>query len=278
MKNKSPLSLIIFFLFIKTIAAQNITGDIEGRVINSTGAPLSEVNITLQSESLQGLRGASTDYEGYFRIFALPIGSYIVKISFVGYRELIFENVQISLGKTTNLGQIQLQQQTYELPDVVISEEKIRIDPTSTTYGGNLSIKDFENLPLNRDYKTIVALLPHANISYFGDQVNFAGATGYENKYFIDGMDVSDGFNSGTGTNLPYNFIKEVEVKTGGYEAEYKSALGGIINVVTNSGTNEMHGTAFGFYTSNRFTSQGKVGLADLTQGGFSQYDIGIGL
>ena len=141
------------------------------------------------------------------------------------------------LGSTTSLGTIVLQQQSIETEEIIISGNKTLIDPTSTEYGGTLRSKDFENLPLDRDYKSIVALLPLANTSYFGDQVNFAGATGFENKYFIDGMDVSYGFNSGTGTNLPYNFIKDIEVKTGGYEAEYKSSLGGIINVITNSGS-----------------------------------------
>jgi len=88
----------------------------------------------LQSENLQGLRGTSTNDEGYFRIYALPIGSYTVKISFIGYQNITFENVQISLGKATNLGgQIQLHQQTYNLPQIKVTGEKFIIDPTSTT-------------------------------------------------------------------------------------------------------------------------------------------------
>ena len=93
----------------------------------------------------------------------------------------------------------------------------------------------------------------------------------------LTAMDVSDGFNSAR-TDLPYNFIKEIQVQTGGYEAEFKSSLGGLVNVITNSGTNELHGTAFGFYTSNKFVSKNKQGSLDPSLGVFSQYDIGVGL
>jgi hypothetical protein len=268
-----------FFLFFSTLGiAQDITGNIEGRIVDSVGTPLFGVNISLKSESLQGLRGTSTGDEGYFRIFALPIGSYKVKISFVGYREITFENVQIRLGKTTNLGQIQLQAQAYNLPEVVISGEKFTIDPTSTTYGGNLNAREFENLPVDRNYRSMISLLPQANASYYGDEVNIGGATGFENKYFVDGVEVTDPFLGNTGTNLPYNFVKEVEVKAGGYEAEFRSSLGGLINVVTYSGTNEFHGSVFGFYTNNHFSSKRLIGLQDPTQGDFSDYDIGVSL
>ena len=258
--------------------AQEITGKIEGRIVDSTGAPLYRVNISLQSESLQGIQGTSTNDEGFFRILGLPIGVYKVKISFIGYREIVFENVQINLGKTTNLGEIQLQSKTYNLPEVVVSGEKFIIDPTSTTYGGNLNSKSFENLPVDRNYQSMISLLPQANASYFGDEVNIGGATGFENKYFVDGVEVTDPFLGNTGTNLPYNFVKEVEVKAGGYEAEFRSSLGGLVNVVTYSGTNEFHGSVFGFYTNNHFSRKRLIGSLDPTQGDFSDYDVGVSL
>jgi len=276
---KGSFLSLAFFLFFSTLGiAQDITGNIEGRIVDSVGTPLFGANISLKSESLQGLRGTSTGDEGYFRIFALPIGSYKVKISFVGYREITFENVQISLGKTTNLGQIRLEQRTYNLREVVVSGERFTVDPTSSTYGGNLNSKDFENLPVDRNYRGMISLLPQANTSYYGDEVNIGGATGFENKYFVDGVEVTDPLLGNTGTNLPYNFVKEIEVKAGGYESEFRSSLGGLINVVTYSGTNEFHGSVFGFYTNNRFGSKRLIGLMDPTQGDFSDYDIGFSL
>jgi len=184
----------------------------------------------------------------------------------------------IQLGKTTTLGEVRLHARMHELPELVISGSSPLLDPGTTSSGGNIRSSDFESLPVERDYKSIVALLPQANISYFGDGVNVAGATGIENKYFVDGVDVTDSFLGMTGTSLPYNFVKEIEVREGGYEAEYPSALGGVVNVITPSGGNEFHGSASGFFTSNRFTASKRVGLLDPTQGGFSNYDVGVGL
>jgi len=131
---ESFLFLTLFCCFSSFGLSQNITGNLEGWIVDSAAAPLYGVNITLQSENLQGLRGVSTNDDGYFRIYALPIGSYTVKISFIGYQNITFENVQISLGKATNLGgQIQLHQQTYNLPQIKVTGEKFIIDPTSTT-------------------------------------------------------------------------------------------------------------------------------------------------
>ncbi len=278
MKIKIFCALIFVALQSGMIRAQNITGNIEGKIVDSIDVPLTGADILVEGESLQGIRGASTNDNGYFYIPNLPVGSYKLSVSMIGYQKVIIDEVHIFLGSTTSLGILHLKSHSIETDEIVVSGNKELIDPSSTEYGGMLQSNNFKNLPLDRDYKSIAALLPMANSSYFGDQVNFAGATGFENKYFIDGMDVSDGFNSGSGTNLPYNFIKDIEVKTGGYEAEYKSSLGGIVNVITNSGTNELHGTAFGFYTSNKFVSKQQHASLDQSRGIFSQYDIGLGL
>ena len=246
---KTKTCIILLFLTFNSILAfgQDITGNIEGRIADTTDSPLTGVNILLESENLQGIRGSSSDINGYFQVLALPSGKYKIKVSMVGYQKIIYTDVHILLGATTSLGTIILHQQSIETDEVVVSGNKVLVDPSSTEYGGTLRSKDFANLPLDRDYKSMIALMPQANYSFLGDQVNIAGATGYENKYFIDGMDVSDGFNSGTGTDLPYNFIKEVQVQTGGYEAEFPGSLGGTINVITLSGSNEFHGSSLRF-------------------------------
>ena len=175
--------------------AQETSGNLEGKVTDTTGIVISGVNVSLQSEFLQGIRGTVTNVDGYFRIFALPVGNYTVRISIVGYRDVVIEDVQVGLGKTNNLGEIRLEAQTITLPEVTVSGEKQIIDPTSTNYGGNLSSKDFSQLPIDRNYKNIVSLLPHANTSYYGDEANIGGGTGFENKYFVDGAEVTDPLN-----------------------------------------------------------------------------------
>ena len=81
------------------------------------------------------------------------------------------------------------------------------------------ALQYFEKIPLDRNYKNIITLLPQANTSYYGDGANIGGATGFENKYFVDGVEVTDPLIGASGTNLPYNFIQEIDLQEGGYDA-----------------------------------------------------------
>ena len=278
MTHRSLLLLCFFLLANDASLAQRVTGDLQLRVADSLGQPLSGVNVLVTGPNVLGVRGGVSDHLGYFNILGLPPGNVSVRVSHAAYQPVVYEDVLIQLGKTTDLGEVRMRQHIHDLPELVISGERPGIDPQSTTYGSNLRSADFEKLPVERNYRSIVSLLPQANLSYFGDEANVAGATGMENKYFVDGVDVTESFLGYTGTNLPYNFVSEIEVREGGYEAEYPSALGGIVNVITPSGGNEFHGSASGFYTSNRFTASRRVGLYDPTQGGFSNYDVGLGV
>ena len=264
------LSIIIFFSIPEFVISQNITGNIEGRITDAKGSSIPGVNISLSSISLQGNRGTATNNDGYFQIISLPVGEYTIKMSAVGFSRLNIENVQVQLGKTTHFGVIVLKQQAIGLPEISVSGKKPVIDPVSTSYGGNINYSYFENLPLDRSYKDMADILPQVN------ERNFAGSTTGENKYFIDGVEVTDPLFGGKATDLPYNFIREVEVKTGGYTVDTRSSTGGLFNVITKSGSNEFHGSAFGFYTSNQLSDNSK--FSSLGQGDFSDYDAGFGL
>lgn len=273
----TPLS---FILSLPTILySQQTTGNLEGYAVEKTGIPLQAVNILVSSPDLQGIRGTASDNRGHFQIINLPVGNYNVELSAVGFRKTIYEDVVIRLGSTTNLGIISMEMQAIGLDEVTISGESHVIDPASTITGGNIKSQDFDKLPIGRNYAHIVTILPQANRSYFaGDNINISGATGLENKYFIDGVDVSDPYTGNIGTALPYNFIREVELIAGGYNADIRGSLGGGLNAVTNSGTNNFQVSVFGFYTSNALTGYKKVGINDPSQGNFADYDFGFGL
>lgn len=270
-----PLLLLGLVLGAGPGWSQSVDGHLEGRVLGSGRIPLAGVNITVSGPSLQRPRGASSDREGYFRIPALPVGSYAIRISQVDLQDVRFTDVVIQLGKTTNLGDVRLEPRVLELPRIVVSGEK-RIDPSTTTLGANLNSTLFEALPTDRNFRSIVTLVPQANASFLGDGINIAGGTGGENIYYVDGIHVTDPYVGATSTNLPYNFIQEIEVKTGGYEAEYGRALGGIVNAVTRSGGNEFQGQLFGFFTNDRLAATRRRGLLESTSGEFSEYDMGI--
>jgi hypothetical protein len=272
------LVLLALYAIVTPALAQETTGNLEGRLVDSEGKAIAFANINVTSPSLQGGRGVMSASDGYFGLFKLPVGVYKVAISHVSYQNVVYEEVDVRLGRTTALGKVTLVSKTYEAPIVVVSEKKPLIDPTTTAVGATLTSQEFQDLPIDRDYMNITTLLPNANESFNGDGVNFAGATGQENKYFIDGAETTDPYLGVTGTRLPYNFIENIEVRTGGYEAEYRSALGGMINVVSRSGGNELHGQAFGFFVNNQFAGDTRTGVAEPITGDFAQYDAGISL
>ena len=271
------LTLLALALTVGTAWTQDVTGNLEGRVLNLKGEALPGVNVTVNGSSLQGVRGAASDERGAFRILALPVGSYTVKVSHTAYQGVTYENVSVRLGKTTTLGEVQLQARTVGLPEVVVNGEKPLLDPTSTTLGVNLRAEVLAALPLQRDYASAAVLAPQANAgSHPDDGVNVGGASGWDNTFYIDGIHVTNPALGNEGTALPYNFIQEIEVKTGGYQAEFGRALGGIVNVVTRTGSNKFEGQIFGYLTNSGLAGE-KLG----TPGGthiqsFTTYDLGF--
>jgi hypothetical protein len=270
--------LLLFAFSPLTALAQSTTGNLEGWIRDTSGAPAVGVNVAVTSPVLQGIRGVSSDERGFFRLIGLPTGEYTVKVHHVSFQSVTVENVRIWLGRTTTLAQMSLKPGSVEMDEVVVSGERRLLDPASVSSGANLPLKKFEVLPLDRNYRTIASLAPGADQSFYGDEVNIAGATGAENKYFIDGHDVTNWYNGLGGTNLPYNFVREVEVKTGGYEPEYRSSLGGTINVITYSGGNDFTGQAFGFWTNSDFSGAPQLAANEPPRGAFSQYDFGLAI
>lgn len=268
--------LSFLFLFVTSLLSQETTGKLEGRILDSGRNPVVSANILINSNSMQGERGATTNEKGYFYAFNLPVGNYTVKISHIGKQTLTFENIFVQLGKTSTLGEITLKSEAEQISEVIVLAGKPVIDPTSTTIGLNLEQKVFENLPIHRNYKSVISLSPHASNSYYGDGVNISGSTGWENTYYIDGTNVTDPMRGSSGTNLPYNFIKEVEIKNGGYEAEFGKSIGGIANVITHQGGNKFHGQVFGFFTDQSFAGEYKIGVVKKRIKDFATYDFGI--
>ncbi len=277
MKAKSLTILLAIFISTISIWSQEVTGNLDGTILVAEGFPMPGIRIVVSGADLQGTREAATDERGRFFILALPVGTYAVRIQHADFQEVSIEDITIRLGRTTSLGVVRLDLKALEY-NIVVSGERPVLDVTTSSGGSNLDIRTVETLPVARDYRSLTALLPHAVQDPYGTEANFAGSSGLENKYFVDGVETTDPYTGLTGTRLPYNFVREIEVKTGGYEAEYRSSLGGIVNVITSSGGNEFSGQAFGFFTDNRFSGDPRMGALEPRGGDFSQYDLGISL
>jgi len=258
--------------------SQAVTGALSGRVLSADGEPLGGVVVTVDGAGLQGQRARTSDADGRFVFPSLPAGEYSVRLRQVGFTALRVADVTVVLGGTTSLGELRLQPQTVELPEVVVSGARPLIDPTTTANATVLDSSVFLSLPTDRNFRALLPLVPEADPSPYGDGTNVAGATGLENGYFADGINITDP-NTGDGSlDLPYNFVREVQVTTGGYEAEYGRTQGGLVNVVTNSGGNEFHGQVLGFFTGDGLRAAPRWGVGQSQVAKFSQYDVGLSL
>ena len=276
------MKIAIFLIFIALFSfsdtlSQGTSGNLDGWLANENGEPLELANIFISSKSLLGIRGTSSNKDGYFIFASIPPGKYTVTISCVSYRKYLVENVVVTLEKTTSLGKIMLEREVVGLEEIVVNAERSVIDISSTSYGQNFKDENLVLLPLERDYQQISQLTPEAKESYLGDGISIAGASGKENKYFINGVPVTDPYANWYATRLPYNFVKEIQINVGAYLPEYESSFGGMVNVITNSGSNEFYGKAFAFFTNDKFTGI-KYSVGEPSTGSFVHSDIGFGI
>ncbi len=269
----------LLLAFLPRLAVpQDVSGSLEGRVLDEHGAPLAQARLTVTGTSLQGARWSLTDALGRFRIAALPVGACTLRVTLLGYGTRRDDGVVIELGRTTFVGDLELRPEAIAVSGTSVSARRPLVDPRSTLIGGRLDVSSVRALPVDRDYQSVVTLLPQANESYAADRANLLGTTGAESKYYVDGMNAVEPPGNALSTSIPYNFLREIEVREGGYEAEYGGAGGGLVNAVTTSGGNELHGQVFGFYASRLLTSTtGVLSVSEKTST-FASWDAGFTL
>jgi outer membrane receptor protein involved in Fe transport len=245
------LALLVIAFCAASAAVAQTTGDLEGTVTDQNGAPLPGVSVELRSPQLQGTRIAVTDNAGRYRFPVLAPGVYSVTAQLSGFTKVERSGLKVSLGATTTIP-ITIGLSLKE--EIVVTSEAPAVDTSKTTIGTTATLDSIQRLPLGRNFASVANLVAGTGTDVSGN-VTVYGATGLENAYIIDGVNTT-GVKTGTqAKQLNNEFIQEVEVKTGGYEAEYGRVLGGTINVVTKSGGNEFRGDAFGYYDSGSLAS-----------------------
>jgi hypothetical protein len=271
------LSLVLLVLSSSLFA--QTTGSLSGHVSDSSGASLPGVTVEAQSRALQGLRVAVTDASGAYRLTILPPGEYTVSFKLDGFAPEQRRAVIVSLGNDTPLD---IAMRPSAAAEITVSAEAPVLDTSSTTLGSNLSTRAIETLPTARNYASISQVVPgvssDANPQNTGQAtITVYGSSGAENAFFIDGVNTTNVEYGFQGKELNFEFIQEVNVKTGGYEAEYGRSTGGIINVITKSGGNEFRGDLYAYYDNDRVQSDAKS-IAQPTPTGFTRNDYGFDL
>ncbi|HEX3580438.1 MAG TPA: TonB-dependent receptor, partial [Thermoanaerobaculia bacterium] len=283
MSSLRGLSLLVVLCIASSLAAQT-TGTLAGTVKQPDGSPLPGVTVEAKSPSVQGSRIATTDAGGVYRLPVLPPGEYTLTFTIEGFAPASRRNIVVALGREAT---VDLTMRLSQSAEITVSAQAPVIDTGSTTSGETLGQRAITALPTGRNYSTIAQVTPgvssDANPSasnvtgVYGSTISVYGSSGAENAYFIDGVNTTNAEYGFQGKELNFEFIQEVEVKTGGYEAEYGRSTGGIINVITKSGGNELHGDVFGynFNDSLQANSKAVVSTAGTTQG-FTNRDYGL--
>ena len=227
-------------------SAQENSGRIAGTVTDQSGAVVPAAQVTAASPTLPRAFETVSDNLGRYTFPVLPIGVYTVAVARQGFQTLRQHAIEVKLGSeiTYNvrlvLGQI--------AETVEVSEAPGSLDVTASQTSTNITHKVFDNLAKSRDYTSLLVIAPGVRIENragggYGIQVD--GASGAENAYIIDGLEVTNMFQGSLLAQyaLPLQLVEEVQIKSGGFEAEYGGSTGGVINVATRGGANAYHGT-----------------------------------
>jgi outer membrane receptor protein involved in Fe transport len=276
--------LMCFGLFTGSVFAQSATtGAIEGTVTDQSGAAVPGVAVRVTSPNLISAQTANTDDGGHFRISNLPPGRYTVAVeSQKGFSKFEKTEVEVNLSRISSV-EVQLLPQGATANVTITDTSGAAVDVTANTSGSNVSTEQFSNFPTQRTVQSLYSIAPTVARSGLRDasgrdrDPSVAGSSGPENNYILDGVNTTDPAFGGSGANLPFEFVQEVEIKTGGYGAEYGRATGGIFNVITKSGSNEFHGDAFGYFTTKGLVRDTKqFPFTGSAPNGFSEIDAGV--
>ncbi len=246
MQAKSFLRFIPVFLLLTSpsFLFAGTTGKISGRVIDAQSRePLPAVNVLLEGTPL----GAATDLDGEFIILMVPPGSYSIRAAMIGYTELRYDRVNVSVDKTTELNfeLVQTVLQTGETVTVVATRPLVERDLTSTANTVNAEV--IRRLPVE-------TLQDVVNLQAGVVNGHFRGGRSGEVAYLIDGIPINDVYSGAYSVQVENNTIQELEVISGTFNAEYGQAMSGVVNVVTKEGGDKYHGrfsTYLGDYVSN---------------------------
>jgi len=277
--------LMSFALFAGSVFAQTTTtGSIEGTGTDSTGAAVPGVTVTATRQGGRAVT-ATTNEEGFFRIPNVEPGIYTVTVAAEkGFAAFEQANVPVNLSKTSTMT-IQLRPQGAAETVTVTAGAGAGIDVTQNTTGTNVTTEQFSNFPTQRTVQSLYTIAPTVTRSGLRDSSgrerdpSVAGSSGPENNYILDGVTVTDPAFGGSGANLPFEFVQELEIKTGAYGADIGKATGGVFNVITKSGTNEFHGDAFGYFVTEglvRGIKDTAIPLTGAAPNGYSEIDAGF--
>lgn len=262
------MSRILQFIFLLVLCTPLFifaqTGKIVGKVTDAqSGEVLIGANVIVQGTNL----GAATDINGEYLILNVPPGSYTIIARYIGYREMRYENIKVSVNLTTETN-FQLPSETYQTETVVVVAPKPLINKNTTNQTSIIRAEDLENLPV-RGINAIVST--QAGVVSQGGNLYIRGSRSDAVAFYVDGVLVNNPVTGGSQTGIINNAIEEIQVQAGGYSSEFGGANGGIISSTSRSGAEDYKFNFEGI--TNNFAKAGEKFLGGYSCG-YSEYVI----
>jgi outer membrane receptor protein involved in Fe transport len=280
MKSVFPLGRLVAWVFLFAITAvaviaQDNSGSLQGKIKDEKGAAIVGAEVTATSKALVRPQTTTSDSQGAYVFSSLPPGLYTVTVTQSGFSTIKKEEINVVVGTQLKLD--------FELPvggvagSVTITSSSEAIDVTTSKTATNITERFIENTPKGRGFNSILTVAPgvifdtrsgSAGTGMTGTNGNnppggvggysVNGASGSENAFVIDGVEVSNVRNAALGREsaIPFEFVREVQVQSGGFDAQYGGATGGVVNVITKGGTDEFHGEGSVMFSNSLLNSR----------------------
>jgi Carboxypeptidase regulatory-like domain/TonB dependent receptor len=241
--------------------AQGTTGTIAGRIVDEQGAALPGATVIGKNVETGFTRASNTDAEGLYRLTALPVGTYDLSIELSGFSKHEQKGIILNVGQTLDVN-IPLKLASVQESVTVTGDSPI-IEASSSSVGGVVDVGRIENMPLNgRQFANLAATIPGVTLGYHSDPTKstqyspqIGGGNGRNVNYQIDGGDNNDDTVGGLLQLFPLEAIQEFNFVTSRYKAEYGRSNGGVMNIVTKSGTNDIHASWFTLFRDTAMNS-----------------------
>ncbi|MBI1739298.1 MAG: TonB-dependent receptor [Candidatus Koribacter versatilis] len=266
---KLRLAIVFFFLTAATLVAQTFRGTVLGTVTDPSGNVVAGATVKVRNVGTGLERTTATSADGSYAIPELPIGTYSVTVTQTGFQTFVASGVSVNVATdrrvdaALKIGQVATK--------VEVSAEQLpMIETTTNDLGGVITSQIAEDMPVNgRDYTKLIYLNP--GVAGSPDQISDSpgsfgefsmnGARGRSNNYLLDGTDMNDGYRNDPAINqagvfgtpstiLPIDAVAEVNVLSN-FEPEYGRNAGAVVNIVTKSGTNSVHGSAAEYFRNS---------------------------
>lgn len=259
-----PLMLVLCVsAYVAEYARAQGLSDMRGTVVDSSSGALPGVQIVITNQASGTYREVTSNTDGSWYVPGLTPGAYQVSAELTGFKRFLRRDLTVVVGTTTTVP-ISLELGALEETITVTSEAPL-IDVTSKQIGGNLAATDLTQLPsISRNWLGFAALLPGVvpspNLASWGSEtISANGVDTRNNSFLIDGAWDNDdylGQNNGGQVRVPIEGVQESQILIGQYDAEFGRTSGAIVNAVTKSGTNQLHGAAFMFYTNKAMRAE----------------------